>query len=191
MRSLAILVIILVAGGGNLWAQKASAILGDVETEWPGIHFHVFRIIRIPGDRLLVGVRIVATPQAPGQGTLIGIEPKIPPDATPADIQAGRYNPAPFSLESSTMVEEKTSRKFATAQPGPNSNHISGEILCSLRPSQAETLAIEFPSPPVEYDSKGQPVKQFVSIFLTKAKAEIPHIPVPLPLTSASPTPKP
>ena len=60
---LILLIVILSVGSLPLQAQKkATPNLGEVETTWPGIRYQIFRVERMPPDRLLVGVRIVATP---------------------------------------------------------------------------------------------------------------------------------
>ena len=59
---------------GGLAAESDGAALGhtEVETNWPGVRFQIFRIERIPPNRLVVAVRIVATDKAPPEGTFLG-----------------------------------------------------------------------------------------------------------------------
>lgn len=174
-----VLVVLLCAAAA--WAQPAPAMLGEVDTEWPGIRFQIVKVTSIPGNRFFVGVRIVASAEAPKGGTLIGTEVPIPPGATPADIEQGLYNPTPFSLDSAVLTDEKTKKKYPALTPQPGENYLSGPLLCSLRPLQAEAMGVQFTAPPVEYDEKGRPLKQVVSIVLPKAKAPINNIVLPPP----------
>src|SRR5262245_59322373 len=81
--------------------QRDSNILGEIDSVWPGIQVQLAKVERIPLNRLLVVVRLVATKQAPTKGTLIGNRPHIP-DNTPKDeLLSARYSPGPFSLATS------------------------------------------------------------------------------------------
>lgn len=186
MRFINILSIMLFTGMFALNGQKPAAPLGEVETTWPGIHFQVARIMRIPGDRLLVLVRVVATGAAPKGGTMIGIPVPVPANATQAEIDQGLYNPIPFSLDSSVMVDEATKTSYPTLKANPSENYMSGVLLCSLRPNQAEAMAVQFKAPPLRLDSRGKPAQQTVSITLTNAKEPISNIPLPMPARDAA-----
>jgi hypothetical protein len=178
-------VLVVLFGSAAAWAQHAPAVLGEVDTEWPGIRFQIVKVASIPGNRLFVGVRVVAGAEAPKGGTLIGTEVPIPPGASPADIEQGLYNPIPFSLDSAVMTEEKTKKTYPALAAQPGESYLSGPLLCSLRPLQAEAMGVQFAVPPIEYDEKGQPLKQVVSIILPKAKTSIRNIVLPPPAISA------
>ena len=184
MKSI-LLVLFVLFSTAAAWAQNAPAVLGEVDTEWPGIRLQIVKVASIPGNRLFIGVRIVAGAEAPKGGTLIGTEVPIPPGATPADIEQGLYNPTPFSLDSAVMTEERTKKKYPALKAQPGENYLSGPLLCSLRPLQVEAMGVQFAAPPIEYDEKGRPLKQVVSIFLPKAKAPINNIVLPPPANPA------
>ncbi len=171
---------LLLSGALGL-AQQAS--LGSAEiTTWPGIKYEVIRLQRIAGDRLLVGIKLVATDHAPKSGTLIGVKVPVPSGASPEDIQLGRYDPKPFSLATSKITEEKTGQEYAAVPPlatGPQ--YIPGEIITTLVPGRSEILTVQFPLPPPPVDASGAPSreKQTVSLFLPNAKDPIAKIPLP------------
>ena len=53
----------------------------EVETAWPGVRFEIFRVERIPSNRLVVAVRVLATEKAPPTGTFLGTGTPIPSTA--------------------------------------------------------------------------------------------------------------
>jgi hypothetical protein len=171
--------IILVCPLCAIAQQSAKRSTFEVETTWPGIHFKFVRIERILDERLLVVVRIVATPQAPATGTLIGVKPSIPAGATPEEGRSGRYEPRPFSLASSVMIDDLTLQRFPALAPifPPGKEYVPAEILAYLSPGRAEVMTLQFKVPPVA-DSRA-PEKQTVSLLLTNAKAPITAIPIP------------
>jgi hypothetical protein len=155
---------------------------------WPGIEMHVEEIDRIAGNRLLVVIRLWASPKAP-PSTQIGLPPIIPPDE---DKRKLPLIPRPFSLHGSTMIEDLTQQKYdmlPVSQTGPI--YRSSAILSSLSSGQSIYLTIQFavpPPPPVPPGALGRPPKQTVTFWLTNAKGPITHVPLP-PLESA-PKPK-
>jgi hypothetical protein len=154
----------------------------EVETIWPGIHFKFVRIERILDERLLVVVRIVATPQAPAAGTLIGVKPAAPAGATPEELRSGRYEPLPFSLESSVMIDDLTLKRFPALAPifPPGQTYAPAAILTYLSPGRAEVLTLQFKVPPSALMAgAGTPEKQTVSLLLTNTKAPMTGIPIP------------
>ena len=154
----------------------------EVETTWPGIRFKFVRIERILDERLLVVVRIVATPRAPVAGTLIGVKPPAPSGATPEELRSGRYEPLPFSLESSVMIDDLTLKRFPALAPifPPGQNYAPAAILTYLSPGRAEILTLQFKVPPSALIADGGTAeKQTVSLLLTNAKAPMTGIPIP------------
>jgi hypothetical protein len=167
---------------GHSCAEEKSGILGEIELKWPGIHYQVMFVKRIPADRLLVGVRIVATATAPAAGTLIGIPVPIPPNANKYDIAAGYYHPLPFSLASSGMVDDLSQRKFPAL--APIVQYRSAAILAYLKPGQGHLLTLQFavpPPPPPVSDAGQTPPAQTVSFYFTNAKGGINKIALPPP----------
>jgi hypothetical protein len=161
--------------------QAAKKSKFEVETTWPGIHFKFVKIERILDERLLVVVRIVATPQAPASGTLIGVKPPVPAGTTSEELRSGGYEARPFSLASSVMIDDLTLQRFPALPPvfPPGREYAPSEILSYLRPGHAEVLTLQFKAPPPTH--RGAPGKQTVSFLLTNAKGPISGIPVPAP----------
>lgn len=136
--------------------------LGEAESNWPGINFQVIGIKRIPANRLLFSVILVATPKAPASGTYIGRKPTNPEDTG-----------APFSLSASTLTDEKTKQTFSVLKPEDGGQqYISGEIQAVLRPGQMEVMTVQFDVPPPLPESGGDG-KQYVLLHLANAKAPI------------------
>ena len=181
---LILLIVILSVGSLPLQAQKeGTRNLGEVETTWPGIRYQIFRIERMPPGRLLVGVRIVATPHAPPSGTLIGVSVPIPANAAKEDLLSGRYSPRPLSLGASEMIDEATEHKYQPLPPITLAGRASlpSVTLCTLRPGQAEVLSLQFAAPPVRPSPDQGTNKQTVSFVFPNAKGPITNVPVPAP----------
>jgi len=163
---------------GGLAAESGGAALGhtEVETNWPGVRFQIFRIERIPPNRLVVAVRIVATDKAPPEGTFLGTKGQIPPNASREDINMGLYDPQPFSLSSSVMIAEQTGQRYSVLSPvaPPGRKYLPDAVLALLRPGQSELLTIQFALPP-EANSE----KQTASFLLPNAKGPIARVPIP------------
>jgi hypothetical protein len=159
--------------------QPAKRAKFEVETKWPGIVFGLVKVERIIDHRLLVVIRIVATARAPASGTVIGIKPPIPPDATMEDRRSGRYDSRPFSLSSSVMIDDVTSQRSSALPPiyPPGKEYAPAEILAYLTPGRAEVLTLQFKAPP--WSDGVAPGKQTVSLLLTNAKAPMMGVPVP------------
>ena len=156
--------------------QHDNANLGEVDTLWAGIRLQLLRLEQIPGSRLLAVIRIVATPQAPPSGTLIGTKIEIPAGVSKEDRLSGRFAPRPFSLATSEMIHEQTGRKFPALPPSASAGrtYIPGEVLAMLRPGQAEVLTVQF-AMPIEIDMP----RQTASFLFTNAKQRIGKVPIP------------
>jgi hypothetical protein len=162
--------------------QPARKAKFDVETIWPGIHFKLVRIERILDERLLIVVRIVATPRAPVAGTLIAGKPTLPLGATVEDLRSERNEPRPFSLASSVLIDDLTLQRFPALAPvfPIDKEYAPGEMLGYLSPGRAEVLTLQFKVPPSALIADGgTPEKQTVSLLLTNAKAPMTGIPIP------------
>jgi len=153
----------------------------EAETKWPGIVFNLVKVERIIDDRLLMVIRIGATSQAPAKGTVIGIKPPVPLDATIEDRRSGRYDSRPFSLSSSVMIDDLTLQRFSALPPiyPPGKEYAPTEILAYLTPGRAEVLTLQFKAP--RWAAGVSPGKQTVSLLLTNAKGPISGIPIPPP----------
>jgi hypothetical protein len=165
-------------------AQRPSSSppsLGEVDTTWPGIRFQLLKVERIPPDRLLAVIRIVATRQAPASGTLIGTKVSVPANVTTQDLISARYAPRAFSLSASEMIHEQTARKFPALPPlaSAGRSYVSGEILRTLLPGQAAILTVQFALPPGVASAETGVPKQTASFLLPNAKGPITKVPIP------------
>lgn len=185
----AVLIVCFLCISLRTWGNNPRASSGfemrEVESTWPGIVMQVIEVDRIAGNRLLVGVRLVATPNAPGT-TLIGTPPVVPPNATKEELAIG-FGPSAFSLEGSIMTEERTQEKYPMLPRNlVASGYRSSVIMASLAPREALILTIQFPAPPPPPpDDTGKIPKQTVSILLPRAKGPITKIVIPPPTPPA------
>lgn len=169
---------------GTVHAQTTTTPLGDVKTIWPGIHFQVTVLKRIPPDRLLAVVQIVATPQTPPPGLELSVpNPNKPPPNMDPRTAALLFPPKPFSLESATMTDELSQQQYSTLPPvaPPGHSYRPGKVLDFLRPGDSVILTLQFPIPPPPPPPPGStvPPKQTVSFLFPKAQGPMIHIAVP------------
>ena len=157
----------------------------EVETTWPGVRFQLFRIERIPLNRLVVAVRIFATDKAPRSGTFLGTRTPIPANANREDIGMGLYDPKPFSLAGAVMIDEQSGQKYpvlpSIAPVGKQ--YLPSATLASLMPGQAEMLTIQFAIPPSPPGDEAQ--KQTASFLFPEAKGPIAKVQIPIRLRVA------
>jgi hypothetical protein len=157
----------------------------EIESIWPGIHIQINYVQRIPPDRLLVGVALVATADAPAKGTLIGTPQPIPANANPYDVAAGFYRSLPFSMTSSVMTDDISLTTYSPLDPiaAPGKRYRPAILLETLLPGQSARITLQFPIPPrPPPPAPGQPpVQQTISFLFTNAKAPIKNIPIPPP----------
>ncbi len=155
-----------------------------VATNWPGIHYQVFHLERIAGNRILVALRLHAGGDAPARGTTIGVEVPLPPGTTPEMISTGMYRPRPFSIASSTLTDDATQKTFAAVAPDPAGPHyLPSQLLTTLHPNEAAIMTLEFPSPPPPDPASGiRPSQQTVSISLPRAVHPLTRIVLPPPV---------
>jgi len=182
MNKISRLLVCLVALPSSLWAQQPPDILGEVDTTWPGIHFQIFHVERIVGNRVLIGVKVVATPQAPTLGTQISVQAPIPKDVDPSLVRFGHYGMAPFSLDKAVMTDERTKQAYPVVPSDPAGPHyLPGQMIGTLHPNEAEVMTIQFDVPPPPPDGNGNIPKKIVSILLPNAKGPITRIEIPPP----------
>jgi hypothetical protein len=156
--------------------------LGEVETKWPGVVLAISRIERIQDNRLLVLVRVTATPKSAPGGTFLGMGRLIPAGAITTEVSPEDLKP--FSLASTVMIDEQTQQRYEVLDPvaSPGKKYLPGGIANVLLPGEARTLSIQFASPPVSSTIDGrEPHKQTVSFLLTGAKGPIVRVPLPPP----------
>ena len=173
-------VTLMAIGWCPLSAQQKLPILGETALNWPCIQCQIYSIQHIAGDRLLVGIRLKATADAVA-GTLIGYPVPIPPGAKDYDLVY--YQPRPFSLASSVMVDDLTHQKYPTLLPAPAPAGVAyfpDSVMEYIRPGQNIILGVQFACPPPPSAPPGQPEpKQTVSFLFTNAKDSIKNIPIP------------
>ncbi|MBE2178929.1 MAG: hypothetical protein IAE97_00455 [Chthoniobacterales bacterium] len=163
--------------------------LPAVATEWPGVSYEVVRIERLPENRLLVLFQIAAGKGAAPKGTFVGVPTPIPPNANPDDIRSGRYDPKPFSIAATTMIDETTGSRYPALPPvaPPHIVYPYPEVLVTLAPGgKSRMLSLQFQAPPALPDASGKVPPQSVSFLLPKAKGALTRVPVPPPVAPAS-----
>lgn len=177
--------------GGLLWlAFSASGfaetgkLLGEVDSEWPGVKFQVTQIQRIDPGHLLVTVRIVVGPDA-ANPTFIGIESPagpIPKNATPQEAASGKYDPTPFSLKTAILYDEGTHQNYTALSELPTKPFLGpNALLTTLRPGNWVQLAVQFPAPPPPTtDAQKTTPEQKATLLFPKAKGPIKHLTLPL-----------
>lgn len=167
-------------------AQTPDPSQYDVATSWPSVHYQITVVQRIPGNRLLVAVRLYGKGDAPP--TLIGVQVAIPANATQPEVAAGLFRPKPFSISGATMTEEITKQTYTTLAPAPNSTpYLSPDVLLTLHAGESQVMTIQFPAPPPPDPSSGiDPKHQTVSILLPKAVKAVTGIVLPPPAPVAA-----
>ena len=156
--------------------------LGEIETKWPGILLAISRIERIQDNRLLVFVRVTATPKSARSGTFLGMGRPIPPGATHDDVSPEDLKP--FSLASTVMIDDQTQQKYDVLPPvaPPGKRYLPAGLANVLLPGERRTLSIQFTAPPAPPRVEDrEPPKQTVSFLLTGAKGPINRVPIPPP----------
>jgi hypothetical protein len=164
--------------------ESSKPVTPFVESTWPGIEMHVDEVKRIAGNRLLVVVALHASAKAP-PFTLIGTPPVYPPHPTKEELKMN-LPPTPFSLQGSTMTEDRTQQKYDMVPPGPKGPFYRPSVmLASLSPRQSLYLTIQFLAPPPPPpDENGIVPKQTVSILLPKAQGPITKVVIPPPVVT-------
>ena len=150
----------------------------EVDTKWPGILFSISGLERIQDNRLLISVRVVATPKAPRSGTFLGTM------SAERDIYGSPSYLRPFSLDSAVMTDDRTQERYPALPPvaPPGVAYFPGELLNNLFPGQGKTLTVQFAAPPRQPGaSEGRSSKQTVTFLLPGAKRPIANVPVPAP----------
>jgi hypothetical protein len=169
-------------------AQHTGANLGEAKMNLTGINCQITTIKRIPPNRLLVVVRLLATTETPPEGTLIGYTVTVP-SLSKAGPPTPHVDPTPFSLASSVMTDEKTKLTYPTLPPvaPPGKAYRPGVALGFLKPNQNLVLTLQFAlPPPLPPDpATGVSPQQTVSFMFTNAKGPITHVTLPPPAPTA------
>jgi hypothetical protein len=185
----ALLFIVLAALPLQAWGDSPSSSSATpfVESTWPGIEFHIPEVKRIAGNHLLVVVALWASAKAPSS-TLIGTPGAYPPNPTKEELTMPLI-PTPFSLQGSTMIEDRTQQKYEMVPSAPKAPfYRPSSMLASISPRQTLYMTIQFLAPPPPPpDKNGIVPKQTVSILLPEAEGPVTKVVIPPPvLTSPS-----
>ena len=166
-------------------AVSAQDKIGEVDTTLPGVRYELSRIERIPHNRLLVAVRILATAKTPAEGAFLGFQPQVPRNASRDALTSGRFAPRPLSFSSSQMIDQATDLKYPALTPIPvgGKEFLPAEVLGLLRPGQSRAVTLQFAVPKVLAGSEGSP--QVVSFLFPNAKGPITRVAIP-PLSSSN-----
>ena len=176
----------------GLWAQQsnpAPALLGTVDTTWPGIQFQVLKVQRTPGNRLLFFIVVYAKLEAPPAGTFIGLKVAAAKQVLSKNGPLGHFDPfqiMPFSIENSTITDEATKQTYSAVKLPPLG--IPASTLCTLHPDESTLMTVQFPSPPPIGPTTSVDPKQTVSILLPSARGPITKIVIPPPAPPAPAT---
>ena len=68
MKAILVALIVLSVLPSAVYAQPANTVIAEGDSNWPGIIYQIIALKRIPPERLLVAIRVVATAQAPPPG---------------------------------------------------------------------------------------------------------------------------
>lgn len=150
-----------------------AADLGEVETTLPGLKLVVAEIRRVDDNHAIAVVRVKADEKL--SDPLLVEEPPLvaqpPPNATKRELEDSKYRSRPFSLLSSTLVDEMSGRKFA-AMPLPVGMPFLGPSLLrsTLEPGSWIQLSVCFSAPPpLPPGSDGEAPDQKISLLLSRA----------------------
>ena len=178
----AILSIFLMGALLQARAEEGGELGAPVDTKWPGVRVQVSEIRRIPGDRLLFVMVLVATAKAP-ISTLLGFPTPVPVNL-PKAYGVMNLPPQPYSIAAATMTEEKTQQTYHTLVPDPKGLHYrKSSVLTTLSPGRGCYMTIQFqtPPPPPPPAPGEPPPKQYVSLLIPQAVGPITHVMLPLP----------
>jgi hypothetical protein len=162
---------------GLLWsfsaavAQAATShtVLGDTASEWPGVHYQLLELKRIPPNRLLILLQVIPSAGTPARGVDI-----IGPMVT---VAGGISLPLPFSFDSSTMTETPSGISYpvlpSIAPPGRA--YRASKIRATLAPGGKIWVNLQFacPPPPPPPAPGVPPPKQMLSFVFPKGKTPI------------------
>ena len=180
----------LLFGFSAAMAQSLAShtVLGDTESEWPGIHYQMLELKRLPPNRLLILLQLIALTGTPPNGTSI-----IGPMGGGA---GGIKIPLPFSFDSSTMTDNLSGVSYPVLPSvAPRGRAYRGsQIRATLLLGQRIWLNLQFacPPPPPPPPEGQPPKKQILSFVFPKGdkpiQIELP--PAPAPGAAAAPVGK-
>jgi hypothetical protein len=157
-------------------AQSKSDSFGSVATTWPGIEYQIFDIERIAGNRVLIGIKLVANSDAPSVTSILVRTP------VPKGADSSLTGTEPFSLSTAVATNELSKETYATVAPDPaGPGYLPGQMLGALRRFQGFTMSIQFEIPPAKPDESGATPKVSISLLLPNAKGPITKIVIPPP----------
>jgi hypothetical protein len=183
MKRALLLLLATAALSSGLWAQQPPAKIAQVATTWRGVNYGIYRVERIAGDRLLIGVELIPTLGAPPEGVFIAVHgpppPKVPNPSSGLIVVAKR-DTGPLSLDTAVLTDDLTKQTYEVVPPDPaGPNYLPSQTYGVLRANEVDQMAIQFPCPPPP--PSGQQAKQTVSLLLPNAKGPITGIEIPPP----------
>jgi hypothetical protein len=145
--------------------------LGDIATDWPGIHYQMLRLKRIPPNRLLVVLYVVGLEGTPPGGVYIK-----GPDETVPGVKPGQTATRTgfFSFDPSVMTDLLTNVAYpvlpSIAPPGKV--YRSSRVIFIIQPGRGNLVDMQFacPPPPPPPAPGQPPPKQFLSFVFPKGK---------------------
>lgn len=195
MRFLFLSVFFVTTSLGLNAQTPAASPTPDAESKWPGVRFQIAKMERLDATHLLVGVRINVSASAP-QITLVGYPPPggFKSNPTQREMMSGKYEPKPYSLTISKLLDETTNVESTAADNLPAKPYFGlNTILDGLPPKSWMQMGVLFPVPPPQPPGPdGKIPPQLVTFLLPEAKTAIQHVSIPLPtpvatVTSSSP----
>lgn len=182
LRKVIVVLLALALSLSSKGQDKSNSSANDVATAWPGVHYQVTQLQTIPGDRVLVVLRIYATSGVPQSGTFIGVEVPIPPGTPPAMIASGIFRPKAFSFDSATLKDDLTQQTLTALAPDPSGpRYLPAKLLVVLHANESQMMTLQFPMPPSPPpDSSGaNNLPHTVSLYLPKATGPIKGLVLP------------
>jgi hypothetical protein len=178
-KTVILLFLFLICFGAN--AQSPPSVsLGEVETKWKGVKLNVSQILRLDDRHILVVIRIELDASAQNP-TLIGFMPKVPDGVSTVEASSSKYDPQPFDLTSTTMIDNST-KKVYQAEPSLPASPFLGPngVIMSCVPNAWIQLAVELNAPPpLPPDASGIIPKQTVSFSFPNAKTAMKDVVLP------------
>lgn len=156
-----------------------------IDSTWPGVRYVVYRIERIMDDRLLVTVIVMGTNKVPASGIMLASRPASLPDNSPGGGSEGAFNPRPFSLENTVLIDDQTGERYSHLPPVAPPGHVYPSALCLsvLHAGETDELSLQFRCPPPLPPGPGgaPPPVHTLSFEFPKAVGLLKNVPLPPP----------
>ena len=171
-------------GQDNSSDSSSKQGLGEIDTDWPGVHYRLLVFKRVPPNRLLLLLQLVGTKDAPATGVMI--------DAAAPAIPGIKAHRSFFSFATSTMTDtlSKISYPVLPSIAPPGHMYRPNELMATIRMGRSALVNIQFacPPPPPPPPEGEPPKKQFLLFAFPKGKSPM-KIELPPPDTAVSGAP--